>query len=127
MILGQKTNNELKNKLINLEKNHVKDFCKVKSSFNHLANISIRKGNEWPLWMLQLVLEMLINGTPPSVISSNIASQAALTTPGAVICDLPGDSYIRRCRTILRIIGETLAAYRFRKTESLVPTLVRWD
>ena len=73
------------------------------------------KGKEWPLWILQLVLEQLVNGTPPSAISSNIASHASLATPGAIIHDLPGDSYIRQCRTILKIIGETLAAYRLGK------------
>ena len=82
-----------------------------------MATKCVGRGNEWPLWMLQLVLEMLVNGTPPSAISANIASQASLTTPGVTIDNLPGDSYIRRCRTILRVIGETLAAYRLGKQQ----------
>ena len=43
---------------------------------------------EWPLWMLQLVLEMLINGTPPSVIVPNIASHVKLTMSNVKIEDL---------------------------------------
>ena len=27
----------------------------------------------WPIWMVQLILEHLVNGTPPSAISLNIA------------------------------------------------------
>ena len=34
----------------------------------------------WPLWMVQLILEQLINGTAPDAIPKNIRSHAALTT-----------------------------------------------
>ena len=58
---------------------------------------------------------MLVNGTPPSAIRPNIVSQATLTTPDIVIHNLPSARYIRKCRTVLRIIGETLTAYRLAK------------
>ena len=65
--------------------------------------------------MLQLVLEMLVNGTPPSAIPKNVASQVALTTPELKVEDLPCEGYIRKCRTILRIVGETLTSYQLAK------------
>ena len=36
----------------------------------------------WPIWMVELILENLVNGTPPKIISPNIASQAALAMTG---------------------------------------------
>ena len=112
LIIEQEESKGLKEKLVPLQKIKVNDFCKVRSSFGHMVIQGVGRGNEWHLWMLQLVLEMLVNGTPSSAISTDITSQAALTTPGVIIDNLPGDSYIRRCCTILRVIGETLAAYR---------------
>ena len=79
------SNVNLKSELIDSQKNNanlhkelsdwqgfktVRDYKKVRSG----------KSNEWPLWILQLVLEMLVNGTPLSVTTKNIASQAALST-----------------------------------------------
>ena len=83
-------------------------FCKV-------TNQARGGAHTWPLWMVQLILEQLVNGTPPSAISANIASQAALTMPDRPIHELPGINYIRNCRTVLRIIGETMTAYRLAK------------
>ena len=63
--------------------------------------------------MVQLILERLVHGTPPSAIAPNIASQAELMLPGKMcIRELPKGRCIRSCRTTLRIVGETLAAYR---------------
>ena len=67
--------------------------------------------------MLQLVLEILVNDTPPSAIALNIKLQSALTTPGVIIDGLPGIEYIRSCRTILRVIGETLRSYQLGKKQ----------
>ena len=30
-------------------------------------------GKKWPLWMVQLIYELLVNGTPPSSVNSNIS------------------------------------------------------
>ena len=32
----------------------------------------------WPIWIVQLILEQLVDGTLPAAISTNIASQAPL-------------------------------------------------
>ena len=54
----------LKNAIKTVPQVTIQDYKKVRSG----------KANEWPLWILQLVLEMLVNRTPPSVITKNIAS-----------------------------------------------------
>ena len=43
-----------------------------------------RKGGSYtyPIWLVQLILEHILNGTPPAAISPKIASQAALAMPG---------------------------------------------
>ena len=62
--------------------------------------------------MLQLVLEMLVNGTPPESISPNITLQIALICPDVKIHNLPSISFIKECRIVFRSLGETLTSYR---------------
>ena len=69
----------------------------------------------WPFWIQQLILEFLVNGTPPSAIRSNILSHVSITAPCVIIHELPSNIYIRNCRTSLRIIGETLTSCRLAK------------
>eukprot|EP00957_Ditylum_brightwellii_P006264 475268-Ditylum_brightwellii.AAC.1 len=73
--------------------------------------------SHWPLWVVQLILEQLVNGAPPSYIASNIASQAALTDTSIHIQELPCLTCGKGCCTILRIIGETLTAYCLAKAK----------
>ena len=71
----------------------------------------------WPIWMVQLILVQLVNGMPPESVAPDILSQDSLAMPGAkvIVQDLPSINFIRSCRSILRIIGENLAAYDIRK------------
>ena len=63
--------------------------------------------------MLQLILEKLVNVTPPESISPNILSQTASDMPGVkvIVQELPSIYFIRSFGTIIRIICETLAFY----------------
>ena len=72
--------------------------------------------------MVQLILEQLVKGMPPSAIYPNIASQADIymLRVRIIIQDLPNINFIWSCRTIFRIIGGTLAAYHIVKVE-------QWD
>ena len=73
----------------------------------------------WPLWYVQLILEQLTNGTPPEAIPLNIYSQARGTThcqPDDEI-EVPSASYCQKLRTVLRIVTETVAAYRLAHAE----------
>ena len=72
--------------------------------------------------MVHIILEHIVNCTPPAAISLNIESQAgpAITGEKDIVQELPIINFIRSCWTIIRIIGETLAAYRIGKLE-------QWD
>ena len=72
-----------------------------------------------PIWTVQLILEQLVNGTPPKEISPNIASQDAVAILGVkfIVQDLSSINFIRSCRTVLQIIFETLVAYCIGKVD----------
>ena len=57
----------------------------------------------WLIWMVQLILEQLLNSTLPSAILPNIASQDALdmTTVKFIVQELPIINFSRSCQTIL--------------------------
>ena len=59
----------------------------------------------WPIWMVQLILENLVNGTPPGDIPSNIASKPDLAMPEVkvIVKEFPIINFIRSFRKILRI------------------------
>ena len=82
-----------------------------------------RKGGShiWPIWIVQLILEQLVNGTLLASISPNIASQFDMAMPGVkvIVQEIPIINFIWSCWTILRISGETLAYYCTGKVEQL--------
>ena len=53
--------------------------------------------SSWPHWMLQLILEILVNGTPPSSVPMNIRSQANITMPHIIIERLPTARFVCSC------------------------------
>lgn len=69
----------------------------------------------WPLWIVQLILEQLVNGTPPAVMPANILSHAKHF--GVEVEKLPSVKHCQDMRIVLRILTETLAAYRLGKSE----------
>ena len=64
-----------------------------------------RKGGSytWSIWIVQLILDQLVNGTPPAAISPNISFRAALAMPRVrvIVQELPSINFIRSCRKIL--------------------------
>ena len=72
-----------------------------------------------PIWMKQLILEQLINGTPLADILTNIASQAALDITRVKVIgeELTSINFFWSCRKILWIIVEILEAYCIGKVE----------
>ena len=71
-----------------------------------------RGSSSWPLFMYELNMEQLVNGTPLSAISSNIFSIVSTFLPSTVVKELPSIWTVRRTRTIILIIVEALAAYQ---------------
>ena len=74
-------------------------------------------GSKWPLKVVQLVIEQLVNGTPPTSIRCNIVSCVALAMSCDPVKKLPSLSFIRECRGAIQIIGETLTANRLAKAQ----------
>ena len=112
----EKRNEELREMLeektnipYNENNNNPKELRKIKEGIGHGGTVT------WPLWMVQLILESLVNGTPPSSVPANIISHVAIMNPEIKVKEVPSINFVRKCRTILRIVGETLAAYRLGK------------
>jgi hypothetical protein len=64
--------------------------------------------------MIELVLELLAGGVPPSAIPSAIAASARLMQPGVEV-KVPTVRYCQGLRRVLCAVAETLAAYRVGK------------
>lgn len=69
--------------------------------------------------VVQLILELLVIGVPPAAIPSTIGTMYE-SLYGVPPDDLPSVSYIRRQRTVVQVIGETVAAIK-------LGNAVSWD
>lgn len=71
----------------------------------------------WPLYMWEIIIQQIVNGTPPSAINNNIVAMIETFSPSTVIRELPSIWTIRRARTVLLVIVQTLAVYRIAKAK----------
>ena len=74
-----------------------------------------RKGGglTWPMFVVEIILELLSHRTPPSCIAANILSISSLLNPNYnVVEELPATNYIRECRSVLGYITKTLAVFQ---------------
>ena len=76
--------------------------------------------SSWPIYMWDLILEQLVNGTPPTAVADNIQMHVKKFSPTTKIKALPSIWTIRRARTVLLVIVQTLAAYRLGKADKWV-------
>ena len=76
-----------------------------------------RGATSWPHFIWELILEQLVNGTPPSSVNSNIISFLCCFSPTTVIKELPSIWTICRGRTVLLVVVQTLATYRLAKAK----------
>ncbi len=65
----------------------------------------------WPPWVVQLICELLVTGTPPSSIPQIIQTfcEALLQEKPK---ELPSVNFVRECRVIMEVIGETIVAIK---------------
>jgi len=66
----------------------------------------------WPLFVWELLLEQLVNGTLPTAVNANIWSIVERVSPGTEIRQLPSIWTVQRTRTVLLTVVQALAAYR---------------
>ena len=76
-----------------------------------------RGATSWPHFVWELIMEQLVNGTPPTSVNANILSFVRCFSPMTIIKELPSIWTIRRGRTVLFIVVETLATYRLAKAK----------
>ena len=69
----------------------------------------------WPLVLVKVIIEMLVNGARPSAVSKNLESAFRLMFPHAKMLELPNVDCMRKTRGAIRIITECLAAYQLAK------------
>ena len=66
----------------------------------------------WPVWVVQMVCELLTNGTPPSAVPGNIVIMYETLYGKGLDEPPPSVSSVRECRLIVQTIGETIAAIK---------------
>ena len=129
-----------KDKILNevLEKNNeLRDVIEDESSIKSLQNVTEGKndstsllkvkresfvgrkggGHRWPVRVVQLICELLVDGAPPSSIPRIIYTTSSTMT-NEEPKDLPSVNFVRGCRIIAQIIGETIAAIKLARSES---------
>ena len=67
-------------------------------------------GKRWPVHIVLLICEMLVNGTHPTAVRENIQTSCAAFT-GVEAKELPSVNFVRECRTVLQNLNETLSAF----------------
>jgi hypothetical protein len=65
----------------------------------------------WPVWVVQLICELLVNGTAPSAIPTNIQTMYE-TLYSKKPEELPSVNFVREYRVVVEVIGKTIAAIR---------------
>ena len=71
----------------------------------------------WPIWVVQLICELLVNGTAPSAIPANIQTMYE-TLYGETPSDVPSVNFVRQCRVVVEVIGETITALKLAAAEN---------
>ena len=90
----------------------------VKNEHNKLLNIRGGKPT-WPIHIWEVILEQLVNNTPPSSITSNIVSVVKKFSPNTKIEQMSRLNTIRKGRTVLGIVVQLLAAEKLEKAKKM--------
>ena len=76
-------------------------------------------GRTWPVWVVQLITELLAHGTPPSAIPANIDTMYK-TLYEVKPKEVPCVNFVRECRVVVQVLGETITAVKLASAE-------KWD
>ena len=68
-------------------------------------------GRKWDIWVVQLCCELLLVGVPPTAIPDTIVTMYT-TLYGCQPDDWPGVNFVRQCRVVVEVIGETVVAVK---------------
>jgi hypothetical protein len=127
MKMMEKENNTLRNALAKMEclladtakkVAEMGDLVPIKEIAKHRDG---RRGSSlWPLYVWELILEQLVNGTPPSSVNDNIILHVRKFSPSTTIKELPSIWTIWRARTVLLVVCQCIATYRLAKAD-------RWE
>ena len=74
-------------------------------------------GHRWPVRVVQLICELLVDGAPPSAIPGIIYTTTTTMT-NKEPKQIPSINFVRGCRIIAQIIGETIAGIKLARIES---------
>ena len=96
---------------------------KMKKEWSHAEADRKHSGNRnWPVWVVQLICEFLVNVTPPLVNPANIQTMY-LTLCGKTQKGLPSVSFVQSCRVVVKIIGETVTAIKLKVSNKIQPNI----
>lgn len=66
---------------------------------------------KWPVWVVQLICELLINGTSPAAVPRNLRTMYE-TLYEEKPDDVPSINFVRQCRVVVENVSETIAAIK---------------
>ena len=110
---------------VNELSNNLADESQQRANLERMSSIKLeikrqrgvgRKGGsgKWPVKVVLLICELLVNGTPPSAVPKNIRTFSAAMT-GETQDQPPSVDFVRKCRVVVQNLNEMLAAYRLSK------------
>jgi hypothetical protein len=110
----EEKNNEVKELQATLEQAApVKVFGKIKGGSGQRGGAS-----SWSHFVWELILEQLVNGTPPTSVNANIVFTVRHFSLLTIIKEEPSIWTMRQGRTVLLVVVETLAVYRLAKEKA---------
>ena len=68
-------------------------------------------GRRWPVWVIQVICELLVYGIPPSAVPA-IIQTLYQTLYRERPNEIPSVNFVRQCRVIVEVICETIAAIK---------------
>ena len=85
---------------------------KLQLEIKHERPVGRQGGSlKWPVHIVLLICELLLNGTPPSAVPANIKTMSAAMT-GQEVTDMPCIKFMRKCCVVVQNLNSNLAAMR---------------